>query len=492
MNESQGERPKGRESCSSVEGGFTIVLDESEIADFMQAGDFSSGIMLGHFEQVADRIEKSLADGFSKAFLACSLPDDRMARDFGVLQIAHILSMHGKRVLIVDCDFLSPGLSGIVENQEEHGFLDLLLYGSSLKAVAKDIGIDGVGVIGSGSFPVSKTIPFAIKEFEKVNSFLSEKSDVVIYCSIIFTEEREVNPLCSKINQVLLFCQVDRLEEGRLKELIELIKSENISHLELVCYCAKEVEKKVKEEVIQPAGGKMDDGGKSPEGEEVEEPEHEEEPAFLEKTSEVSQEIEVKHSRLPKIVTVVAAVLLVAFVSWWIVMNRSIKEKEATQRMSEIVQKKKESQIVSTQKRLTEEGSEVSRVDTTKISKQSGTPVGKAEEVSGEEPSAKTEKVEEEQARKLSDEEQIKKQGFFYTVHVASFKDISRAGKEVEYLEKNGYEAWVVDVVVKDQTWFRVLVGKFATKEKANQVRLKLKALKSIGYANVIKQSVEK
>ncbi|RLF37254.1 MAG: hypothetical protein DRN03_02600, partial [Thermoplasmata archaeon] len=47
-------------------------------------------------------------------------------------------------------------------------------------------------------------------------------------------------------------------------------------------------------------------------------------------------------------------------------------------------------------------------------------------------------------------------------------------------------------VVVKDQTWFRVLVGKFATKEKANQVRLKLKALKSIGYANVIKQSVEK
>jgi len=406
MNESQGERPKGRESCSSIEGGFTIVLDESEIADFMQAGDFSSGIMLGHFEQVADRIEKSLADGSSKAFLACSLPDDRMARDFGVLQIAHILSMHGKRVLIVDCDFLSPGLSGIVENQEEHGFLDLLLYGSSLKAVAKDIGIDGVGVIGSGSFPVSKTIPFAIKEFEKVNSFLSEKSDVVIYCSTIFTEEREVNPLCSKINQVLLFCQVGRLEEGRLK--------------------------------------------------------------------------------------VVAAVLLVAFVSWWIVMNRSIKEKEATQRMSEIVQKKKESQIVSTQKRLTEEGSEVSRVDTTKISKQSGTPVGKAEEVSGEEPSAKTEKVEEEQARKLSDEEQIKKQGFFYTVHVASFKDISRAGKEVEYLEKNGYEAWVVDVVVKDQTWFRVLVGKFATKEKANRVRLKLKALKSIGYANVIKQSVEK
>ena len=137
---------------------------------------------------------------------------------------------------------------------EEHGFLDLLLYGSSLKAVAKDIGIDGVGVIGSGSFPVSKTVPFAIKEFEKVNSFLSEKSDVVIYCSTIYTEENEVNPLCKKINQVLLFCQIDRLEEGRLKELIELLKSEGVSHTELICYCEKEAEEKVREEVVSPAG----------------------------------------------------------------------------------------------------------------------------------------------------------------------------------------------------------------------------------------------
>jgi len=492
MNESQGERPEEKESCSSIEGGLTILLNESEIADFMQAGDFSSGVMLGHFEQVAGRIEKSLAAGSKKAFLACSLPDDRVARDFGVLQIAHILSMHGKRVLIVDCDFLSPGLSGIVESQEEHGFLDLLLYGSSLKAIAKNIGIDGVGVIGSGSFPVSKTIPFAIKEFEKVNSFLSEKSDVVIYCSTIFTEENEVNPLCRKINQVLLFCQVDRLEEGRLKELIELLKLENISHSELICYCAREVGKRVKEEVVPAPGEKPGREEKPPEKEEAGKHEHEEEPVFLEKTSEVSQEIKVKHSNLPKIVTVVAVVVLVAFIGWWVMMNRTIKEKEATQRMSEIVQKKKESQVVSTQKRLTEEGSDVSRIDTTKVAKQPGTQVGKAKEVSKEKPSVTTGKMEEKLAGKLSDEERIREQGFFYTVHVASFRDISRAGKEVEYLEKNGFEAKVVDVVVKDQTWFRVLVGKFATREKANQVKLKLKALKRIGYANVIKQSVEK
>jgi len=492
MNESHGERPYEKESCSPVEGGFTIVLGESEIADFMEAGDFSSGVMLTHFEQVADRIEKSIASGSAKAFLACSLPDDRMARDFGVLQIAHILSMHGKKVLVVDCDFLSPGLSGIVENQEEHGFLDLLLYGSSLKAVAKDIGIDGVGVIGSGSFPVSKTVPFAIKEFEKVNSFLSEKSDVVIYCSTIYTEENEVNPLCKKINQVLLFCQIDRLEEGRLKELIELLKSEGVSHTELICYCEKEAEEKVREEVVSPAGSQEGGEEELSKKEEVSETEHEEEPAFLEKTSEVSQEIEVKHSNLPKIITIIAAVAVVAFIGWWVVVNRSIKEKEATQRMSEIVQKKKESQIVSSQKKLSGESSEAAGVDTAVAAKKPVISAGGAEVVSKEKSPVAKEKVPEEGKAGGSDEEQIAKQGFFYTVHVASFRDISRAGKEVEYLERNGFEARVVDVVVKDQTWFRVLVGRFATKEKANRVKLKLKALKRIGYANVIKQRVEK
>ena len=141
-----------------VEGGFSILIGEESIRAFMSSGDFSSARELDRFIELGARIEGRFTEEGSRSILAMSVGENRLSRDFSVLQIAHILAKHGKDVLIVDCDFLSPGLSGLVENTEDHGFLDLLLYGSSLKTVARSTGIDGVIVVGPGSFPVSRTI----------------------------------------------------------------------------------------------------------------------------------------------------------------------------------------------------------------------------------------------------------------------------------------------------------------------------------------------
>jgi len=225
--------------CGAVGGGYTIFLDEERIRAFFDGGDFSSSGELDRFNEIGAQSEKRVREGSGVSFLALSLGEKRMSRDFAVLEIAHILAKHGKTVLIVDCDFLQPGLSGIIENIEEHGFLDLLLYGSSLKTVAKPAGIDGVSVAGPGSFPVSRTIPFALKEFTKIKEYLRSKHDVVIYCSTLMTEDAKVNPLAGLVEGIILCCRIEEMAEGELERSFASVKAESISTVELVCFCGE-------------------------------------------------------------------------------------------------------------------------------------------------------------------------------------------------------------------------------------------------------------
>jgi cell division septation protein DedD len=77
-------------------------------------------------------------------------------------------------------------------------------------------------------------------------------------------------------------------------------------------------------------------------------------------------------------------------------------------------------------------------------------------------------------------------EGSHFSIHVASFKEMSRAGTETDYLEKNGYDSIVLEKEVNGQKWFRVYVGEFRTKEEATAMRLELLDLRQIGYAKVV------
>ena len=487
MTDSDKENSTGSESYDFLESGFSIPIESGTIDTFMEEGDFSSAAQLDHFETVASHIERDLKEGAGFSLLALSIHDDTVARDFSVLQIAHSLAKHDKKVLIVDCDFLNPGLSGLVEDVEEYGFLDLLLYGSSLKSVSKDIGIDGVNVIGPGSFPVSRTIPFALKEFAKVNEFLHEKSDVVIYCSTMYTEEGEINPLCKEVDRVFLGCRIEKFDEGELKKHVDALKSFGVQSVDVLLIGA---EGKSDREATEAPAEREEPTEEATTGE------TESEVPYLEKTEEVVSVEEERHSNLPRIVTITVAVLIVAFLSWWFFMNRSIREKESSQRMTELVHKQMESHGASVKKE-----EHVSAVDTTGESRAPAeTNVSEAKKTQTTSAMGKTssKRAEEGVVSKLVEkkstsepkttEESEVKRNYYYAVHVASFKDLERAGKEVEFLEKKGFEAHVIEVTVKEERWFRVLVGEYATKKEADSTRIRLLSLSRIGYARVLKE----
>jgi septal ring-binding cell division protein DamX len=486
--------------CESVKGGYTIFLDEEKISSFMESGDYSSARELDHFNDISTQLEKLVKDGRGASILALSVTKDRLSRDFAVLQMAHLIAKHGKKVLIVDCDFLHPGLSGLVENIDDHGFLDILLYGSSLRSVSRSIGIDGVSVTGPGSFPVSRTIPFAQKEFDKVKDFLGKQSNIVIYCSTLYTEDEAVNPLCRAADEVILCCRIDEMEEGQLKACLADLGAD-APPLDLVCFCREKAH-------VAAAAGEA--GGGEPRRDEPDEEEPEEEepapgrafeeqpsepageeempqPAYIEKTEEIE---EVKQQgrggiNLPRLLTVVIAVFVIVFAAWWIISVRSVRESDETRETSELVQKQRE-----VQREKEEKPAALGTVDSIASAVTGGEPapgegtadVKQPEEPSGDRVPGDTAPGREPEAAEMKEAPGGKR----YAVHTASFRNIERAYREIEYLEQNGHEARVVEAEVKGSKWFRVLVGEFATEEEAAKARIEILSLRRIGYAKVV------
>lgn len=445
---------EGTEACREEECGFTIFLDEQQIYSFMESGDYSSARELEHFNDVGSQLEKRIGEDEGLSVLALTAQDNRLSRDFTVLQLAHVLAKRGRRVLIVDCDFLHPGLSGLVENVEGLGFLDLLLYGSSLQSVASQVGVDGVTVAGPGSFPVQKTMPFAKSEFGKINEFLVKKNDVVIYCSTLFTDDGETNPMAEFVESVLYCCRIDKMGEGQLKKNLEEFTGQEVM-VDVVCFSAKEETGEKSEEkpaVLEP----------------LREEDREYEPIYIEKMGEIDPEAREgkKKFNLPRFITIVAAVIIVSFIVYWVLITKTIRQRESSSRMTELVQKQRDAREA-----INEQVSEEAVVDTTM----------RAEEES------LSEVAREETAPKPEPPRPKPPEGRHYAVHVASFKDINRVGAEVSYLEKQGYETRVVEVEVRDTVWFRVLVGDFATREEADEAMGELLALRRISYAKVVK-----
>ena len=439
--------------CGSEECGFTILLDEAQIYSFMESGDYSSAKELEHFNEVGSQLEKRIAEGTGLSVLALTAQKNRLSRDFTVLQLAHVLAKRGKRVLIVDCDFLDPGLSGLVENVEELGFLDLLLYGSSLQSVASPIGVDGVYVCGPGSFPVNKTMPFAKREFAKINEFLLGKNDVVIYCSTLYTDDGEIHPLTEFVQSVLFCCRIEEMGEGQLKQNLEELTGRDVM-VNVVCFSSKSGEGEPRE--VGPAM--------------IEPPERadrKDQPVYIEKMGEIESEEGGGKRRfsLPRFITIVAAVIIVSFVVYWVMITRTIRQRESSSRMTELVQKQRDAREATS-----DQIPQAVPVDTMK---------GEGEETRGEVPQV----VSEPETRPSKPEIPA---GPLYAVHVASFRDMGRVDAEVSYLDKQGYETRVVEAEVKGAVWFRVLVGSFTTREEAGEVREELLALRRISYARVV------
>ncbi len=486
-----------RDGCNkmgfdNVRDGYTILIDENRINEFMDSQPLNSTGYLDYFDEIGVHLNQRVNESGGVSFVALSVSDNRTSRDFAALQIAHKLARSGKSVLIVDCDFLNPGLSGMVENIEDYGFLDLLLYGSSLKSVSKSTGIEGVSITGPGSFPVSRTVPFALKEFERIKSFLMKRYQVVIFCTTLYTDSQELNPIIGYADEVVLCCRIENMEEGELQKDLSALGGD-APPTNLVCFCREHEQESVKEMVggkeeadkekeEKPVEGKPEEGSEKPgeredpEEEEFEEGEREEEreeeePVYIEKTDEIEgmeEEEEEKKSRIPRLIIIGVAAVIVVFVVWWLMMDRTISEREPDRKTAERIQK--ERQAREAEERDTG-GEEVAATGGVKQENETGEEEG---------PVKTAEKT------PVREEAPAQPTGFYY-VHVASFKELDRAREEMQRYRDDHFDASLISLKIKGETWYRVAVGRYPNHEEAANAKIDIISEINAGYASIKK-----
>jgi cell division septation protein DedD len=154
------------------------------------------------FQSLLPRLTRAATEAPTAVYLFSSDETAEIRNLFGYA-LAVALMQHIPSTLLVDCGYLDVGLSGIVPERDALGFLDLLLYGSSLGVITQETN-GGVRVVGAGSFPVTKKMPFVLNAFEQASRRLVLHARCAIYCGPLHDDEGGLHPLIGAVDVPIL------------------------------------------------------------------------------------------------------------------------------------------------------------------------------------------------------------------------------------------------------------------------------------------------
>jgi cell division protein FtsN len=160
----------------------------------------------------------------------CSAPEEEELRDYFAYALVRTVAAGTHDALLVDCNFTAVGLSGIVPQRDALGFLDLLLYGSSLGAIAQPTQ-GGAFVVGAGSFPVSKKSPFVMDAFVNAARYLSNQSKCVVFCGPLYDDADVVHAIAAHVDLCILVRAPRRVRVGVLDPIENALSGAGLANV---------------------------------------------------------------------------------------------------------------------------------------------------------------------------------------------------------------------------------------------------------------------
>jgi len=208
---------------------------------------------------------------------------------------------------------------------------------------------------------------------------------------------------------------------------------------------------------------------------------------LIEKMEEIGASERGKRSgiNIPRIATIAFGIIIIVFIGWWILTERSIRDKESSSQMTELVQKQRDARE-AVDRSATEPAVTDSIAEEEEAPGEAGAG-GQVQLESIEDAKDVVERQAEDQGESAAPPPESKPavSGDRYGIHVHSFQTVERASTGARDLEKRGYEVEVIESVVKSRTIFRVYVVGFETRDEAIRASAELRAL--YGYAQVKK-----
>ena len=438
----------------------------------------------------------------------CAEDDLAPARDGFAAVLAKSLSAHVASTLLVDCDFLKIGLHGLVPQPDALGFLDFLLYGSSIGVVTQDAAT-GVRVVGAGSFPVTKRMPFVASAFEDAARRLVTHARCVVFAGPATLEDGHVHPLASECD-ITVFVRGEEIarrpraaaEAGAMEEAVAADGAEVWSvRVGAPAHAARpeppamppkvpELTPLAKPKVEPIAAPRPAGPSRTP----PPPPPRRPTAPPSRPAASVPASLDVPESRygslIPRIAVLGFALLVIGFVAWWMWQGRNRGESDAAQTQTTSRPASVPIDTIPTQAPDTARAT--GPVDTFMAKPAvpvEPAPTGPASTgfVRPDDTGGRTGgKALVDPADILVMADLAARWNGWFAIHVSSFQESVRAREEVSFLQSREFPVFIVflDLGAKGK-WYRVYAGPFETREEARDVKKNLDAIPQVRFTRI-------
>jgi len=470
---------------------FQIPLRPEELRPPIFAGAVETPLAEPLQALVAGLSRRS-ADAAVTVYL-CADDDSARARDDFAMALARTLTAHVPSTLLIDCDFLHPGLSDQVPQKDALGFLDYLLYGSSIGVITQEY--DGTHIVGAGSFPVTKRMPFAENAFVDVSKRLVTHARCALFVGPAFDGDGGRHPLTGSVDVVATVRTTAR--HPKLDGVEEQVASAGpeVWSIRLTGAAAPEPVAPVPPRAMPT----MPDIPPLP-PRAAERPARTPSPAPATVSTAVLDEERPASSLAPRIAVIVFGLLVIAFVAWWFMQNRGNlhlaggKEPAAT-----AVDSTRQAAAPPVAHRdttvTTPPVTRPAHQDSTAVVKPHPSTTPPATAPAGTTSTTGTPKAGTAHSGgtmlvnssdiQVMDDLNRRFRGW-YMIHISSFQTSVRARDEVAFLESHEFPVFIVflDLGPKGK-WYRVYAGPFQTRDEAVEVKKNLDAVPQVRFTRI-------
>jgi cell division septation protein DedD len=426
------------------------------------AADGADASLAEPLQALVAAVTRRCAEGPLAIYLAAA-DDARDARDEFAFALARALTAHVPSTLLVDCDFLAAGLGGRVPQKDALGFLDFLLYGSSIGVITQDAA--GVHVVGAGSFPVTKRMPFVDTAFGDASRRLVAHARCALFVGPLHDEAGEIHPLCHDVDVVATVRGAAR--DPRLDAAEEKVASGRPEVWSLRLGAAPEPVP-----AATPVAAPI--------------------PAAPRSASEPSVAAPARPERTaaslwPRVAVLVFGLLVISFVVWQLRQNRPAPgEGDGGGRTTAAVG-------------TAPDTARVAMPDSTPADTMAAPPVvrpdtlARAGDASPRLPANPADTGGRTGGTVLVNPADIqvmddlaRSYRGWYVIHISSFQESIRARDEVAFLQSREFPVFIVflDLGAKGK-WYRVYAGPFATREEAREVKKNLDAVPQVRFTRI-------
>lgn len=483
--------------------------------------------------------------GAGRILFVTDVEDDPIARVQAAVQLSRAAVARGLDVLIVDADVRHVGLSRWLPDRDldAEGLVDVLQYGASVAAARRPSEIDGIDVLGVGSYRPDAAGVFGADDLRRLHAQLRVSAGLVVLVGPARLDDRHFHPLAAQADAVILSMHMDASLARPLGEFLGSLGRPLAGtftwagpddHERFVDDALLERSRVLPRASIEsPFPGRGRGAGDPGPGDAVVEdiPSMNPEPAAVREpeppvvsepapaADEGPQSVRIRTERprpgkrrgssgAVRYFFIALAVVIVGFVGWWILTWQSVEPtRPPAQRpvaTQEPVAEVAEGQVEEAGSG-TATGGEARPADDQPSEDGEGEVIPNEPETGAEDPARPVETsrdaeglLEQPVETAVEDvpppvqedpfEAGLERTGSGWGLHLISSTDRTEALTAQARYERQGYSAVVREATVKGQLWYRVLVGDFATKAEATRFREQAQEKFRVDWVGVVRK----